>query len=121
MSIKQMAILSVVVVALVFLVTYAAVYLGEGSKPGGSVLPGPPTKVALKLDETVYGPGDANAQDPDRKDKRAPIVERNKPGHHDFWFENDSGAPVKVGLVERNCKCAQVEIGVLPEEKWKSG
>jgi hypothetical protein len=47
-------------------------------------------------------------------------VEWGTKGHHDFWYTNDTGKTVQVGLIRRSCKCSHVEIAVLPEERWKA-
>jgi hypothetical protein len=39
--------------------------------------------------------------------------------HQDFWFCNDSGYAVPVGLNSKSCKCTDVELSIVPEE-WKS-
>src|SRR5262245_11858063 len=43
--------------------------------------------------------------------------EVNSEGHHDFWFHNAENAAVSVGLADKNCACARVELCQLtPEE-----
>jgi hypothetical protein len=41
-------------------------------------------------------------------------TEIGQEGHQDFWFVNDSGQDVQVGLNEKGCTCSQVEITVAP-------
>src|SRR6516164_4803580 len=40
-------------------------------------------------------------------------------GHQDYWFDNDSGKPVQVGLIGKSCTCANVEVSVV-SESWRS-
>lgn len=44
-------------------------------------------------------------------------VEMNMPGHHDFWFANQKPFPVKLGVFQKNCKCAKIEIAMLTKEE----
>lgn len=52
---------------------------------------------------------------PQTDGEKALACELNQSGHHDFWFQNDSGREVPVGLVRKSCKCSQVELALLSE------
>jgi hypothetical protein len=39
-------------------------------------------------------------------------------GHYDFWFHNESGQAVPVGLLVKSCKCTEVELMIAPDS-WK--
>lgn len=111
MNIKQMVILAVVVVGLVFVVTIATQYLGGSNKQ--RTLPPGPTGTHLVFAEREFPPP-AKPGEPDATN----VQEWKKPGHQDYWFTNESGGPLQVGLSLQGCTCSKVEICVLPREKW---
>jgi hypothetical protein len=43
-------------------------------------------------------------------------VESGIEGHRDFRFENPEGQPLSVAVEVKNCQCAGIEFGQLPEE-----
>jgi hypothetical protein len=49
---------------------------------------------------------------------KAITTEVGKPGYQDFWFQNDTGRPVAVGLNAKSCKCTNIELTIAPES-WK--
>jgi hypothetical protein len=42
-------------------------------------------------------------------------TEVNQLGHQDFWFRNDSGENVPIGLNEKGCTCSEVEVSIAPK------
>ncbi len=49
---------------------------------------------------------------------KAITTEVGQRGHQDFWFQNDTGRPVPIGLIEKSCKCTDVEVTIAPES-WR--
>lgn len=89
-------------------ITFVSVYLGSGSRDGSR---------QLSLDEqpTLSFPIKAFPQEGD-----PPLVtEVQQPGHQDFWFVNDSGQDIDVGLNEKGCTCSEVEIA-LASPSWRA-
>jgi hypothetical protein len=111
LSVPQVILLIVVVVVLVFGVTYATLYLPALSSPGLPRDPGPPP-LQLVFDET----GDTTKPgDPPKVEE----MEMGPDGFRAFWFRNPGGDPVAVRLEQRGCSCRKVEVCVLPAE-WAS-
>jgi hypothetical protein len=46
------------------------------------------------------------------------ITEVGQTGHQDYWFSNESGQEVAVGLNEKGCTCSEVEITVA-SNPWR--
>lgn len=106
---KQLIILSMVVVALVFLATVAMQYVGGGRRDNTPPPPGPVVHLFFPMTSV-----------PMTSVETTPIQESHKEGHHDFWFENRTNGDVQLGLTSMNkCKCSRVEVCVLPAERWK--
>ena len=57
---------------------------------------------------------------PVTKEEFNTVVEKDKPGHQDYWFENRSPEPVDVGLNSKSCKCANVELLTLTADERPS-
>jgi hypothetical protein len=85
-------------------ITFVMVYLG-GSR-GTEVTP--PTMDSLTFVSKRYP----------QEGAKALTTEVKQPGHQDFWFQNECGRPVKVGLNAKSCKCTDVELTIAPES-WK--
>jgi hypothetical protein len=49
-----------------------------------------------------------------REDEKVQTTEVGQWGHQDYWFLNDNGQDVLVGLNEKGCTCSEVEITVAP-------
>jgi hypothetical protein len=96
---------AVVILALmVFALTFAMNYLGNNSS-------GTPKQakdmLRLTFPVSVYP----------EKDLPPMLSEHNQGASCDFWFVNRNDQDVKVGLVGKSCKCAKVELFVLPENR----
>ncbi|HEY7428431.1 MAG TPA: hypothetical protein VH682_29635 [Gemmataceae bacterium] len=89
-------------------ITFVMVYLGS-SGAHVAVTPTPKTTAGLTFGQKKY-PGEGD---------KAMTTEVNKTGHQDFWFVNDSGQDVPVGMNSKSCTCTQVELAIAPES-WKS-
>jgi hypothetical protein len=113
MNIKQLLILAVVLVVLVFVVTFASQYLGSGVQETPAPLPGPVGTHLSFPEGKVYPPLKENDE------PEFVLVQEQNPGFRDFWFENISGQPLQLGLSRAGCTCSKVEVCVLPEEEWK--
>jgi hypothetical protein len=103
----------VVLVVMVFLITFAMNYVGDSgdNKSGGNDPKQPPSYARLKFTDRKHPPEGGAPYE---------YQEFRQPGSHDFWFENDNAEPVKVGVEAKNCTCAGVELFVVPEsERWK--
>jgi hypothetical protein len=87
-------------------ITFVMVYLGSSSRPTEK---SPPRSVSLTFTHKTYP----------REGDEPLITEVNKEGHHDFWFANDSGQDVPVGLGHKGCTCTTVELSLAPEG-WKT-
>jgi hypothetical protein len=84
-------------------ITFVTVYLGGGSNAGSEV----PTETppALTFAAKIYPqPG-----------QKPLITEVRQRGQQDYWFLNDSGQKVNVGLNEKGCTCSEVEVTLAPE------
>lgn len=106
LSVKQLVLLGLGVVVVVFVATYARTYIGATAKPAVSRTTGMPSRQLAFT--SVAWPEDAEAAAPD--------YELHVPGHHAFWFKNESDKPVQVSLFSKTCKCTKVEICTLPQE-----
>lgn len=49
-----------------------------------------------------------------QKEEKALITEVHQPGYQDFWFLNESGHNLTVGLLDKGCTCSQVQITLAP-------
>lgn len=47
------------------------------------------------------------------------VTEVQQHGHQDFWFVNESGQNLEVGLNSKGCTCSEVEIALAPES-WRA-
>src|SRR5262249_37924816 len=89
-------------------ITFVMVYLGSSSGPAANT-PSPKLGASLTFVQKKY-PGEGD---------KPMTTEVNKTGHQDFWFVNDSGQDVPVGMISKSCTCTQVEVSIAPEG-WKS-
>src|SRR5262249_35888814 len=77
----------VIVVGLVAGVTFIAQYMPTGGEPEQ-----PTSQGMLTFKDTI-----AKFRDPQNPDP-ALEVDRDVDGHYDFWFQNDSGVDMELGL-----------------------
>jgi len=106
----QMAILLVIVVGLVFVIAFASQYLQHRSTSTRDGVERTASRTRSCFPEPwAWSPGRP----------ASPAYEWKVPGTLDFWFENDTAAPVEMGLKDKSCKCTRVEVRVVPRE-WKS-
>jgi hypothetical protein len=83
-------------------ITFVTVYLGGSNESARK-----PTEVPPSLTFPIKS----------YPEEGEPLVttEIRQSGHQDFWFTNDSGQDVNVGLNEKGCTCSEVEVTVVPE------
>lgn len=86
-------------------ISFVSVYLG-GSSLDNTVAPTTQTLGSLSFPFKVFP----------RDDEKPRSTEIRRRGHQDFWFVNDSGQDVKVGLNEKGCTCSEVELMVAPDD-----
>lgn len=81
-------------------ISFISVYLGGGNRKGGAV----PIEsfASLTFPVKVFPREGENVQ----------TTEVRQWGHQDFWFVNESGNDVTVGLNAKGCTCSEVEITV---------
>lgn len=96
-----------VLVGMVFIVTFATNYVGTSAP----------------MEPTPTDSSDAELPTLTFFSKRYPdegfgtlTLEHKQPGHQDYWFENDGDKEVRVGAVSKSCKCQSVVVFVLPED-----
>ena len=110
MNLKQMAILTATVVALVVIVTLMKVGIGgrgADTGPKGEVVR--LTKPALNFEATG---GPTSRFSP----MLPPDQEMKIDGHYDFGFKNDKDASVDVFVTKVSCNhCLRVQIGLAPD------
>jgi hypothetical protein len=110
MNLKQMAILTATVVALVVIVTLVKV--GLGGLAGGGGQQGPTVELTKPHLNFTTTRGPASPFD----DKIMPDREAKVEGHHDFWFANENDAPVELFVTKVSCnRCLTVKVGLAPE------
>ena len=93
-----------VLAAMVGGITFVMVYLG-GSRPT-EVKPPP-------LDGLTFV-----AKRYPEEGAKAITTEVGKTGQQDFWFQNETGRTVAVGLNAKSCKCTNIELTIAPES-WR--
>jgi hypothetical protein len=110
MNIKQMAILTATVVALVVIVTLMKV--GLGGQNSGAAKTGP------KVDLTNPHLNFASTRGPTSPfdNQFPPDREAKIEGHHDFWFTNENADPVELYVAKVSCnRCLSIKVGLAPE------
>jgi hypothetical protein len=83
-------------------ITFVMVYLGNNR----SITETPQTTLASLTFVAKQFP---------QKGEKALTTEVNQRGYQDFWFRNESGQDVPVGLNEKGCTCSEVEVFIAPE------
>jgi hypothetical protein len=97
----------VLIVAMVFGVTFALNYLGDqGSKPPPPPPPGSAAEVTFG--SRMFPPEGVPPFE----------MEIGSNGSQEFWFVNDSGQTVTMGLVKTSCTCSEVHV-FLAGADWK--
>lgn len=89
-------------------ISFVTVYLGDGSRGSTDetqTITLPSLSFPLKTFPREFAPGFV---------ENVQTMEAGQPGHQDFWFVNDSGQDVPVGLLEKACTCSEAEITVAP-------
>jgi hypothetical protein len=101
-----------VLVLMVFVITYALVFLDPGGEGDGKApekgQPPPQLTFEERFHPTPAGP----------KEFVKPIAQEARDTRHnfdDFWYENTNDTAVTVGLADSNCgRCLEVTLFVLP-------
>src|SRR5262249_37799339 len=108
----QTVLLLLGVVALIFGVTFASMYVGKSNRATPQVKKQAAGKDLrdLQFEFPTYPYGE------DANDMRWQIVtEYGKRGSHDFWFANPNDEELRVGLARKSCECSDVHVLVAPE------
>jgi len=106
----QAALLLVILVVMVFAVTFASMYVRDA--PTKKTAEEEAQKPQLKLTF-------ASTQVPEERDpSRLVVTEFDKRGHHEFWFRNDNDQAVLLGLGEKSCQCSDVKVFIAPSD-WR--
>jgi hypothetical protein len=120
----QVVLLLLVVVALIFGVTFATMYVGQQAK---NPTRGPKNdssgnlSLQLSFASTAYPEGEVPATEdrPARPrfytEEHRLVTEFGQRGHCDFWFVNPHSQEVRVGVLEKNCTCSEVRPYLIPE------
>ena len=108
----QWILVVVVLVVMVFAITFVMQFLGENNKLVETVSTGdgPGSEEILVIPETKYPTQMQGYVDQERTQKY---------GDHDFPFVNPTAEPVTVGLNSISCSCVSVSI-LLASEEWKT-
>ncbi len=106
---SQWTIALVLLVVLVFGVTFTLQYLGN-TDPGDR--PDRPTRVDSQLLDLAF----FEPQFPPREDQPPTEQEQGENGYHDFWFVNDNPRAVGLWLKRESCKCSDVLAFLAPSE-----
>ncbi|HZV05880.1 MAG TPA: hypothetical protein VE999_12425 [Gemmataceae bacterium] len=87
-------------------ISFVTVYLGGSSRTIDEVVPEAPPTLTFPIKAVGLG-------------RDIPLVtEIRHHGHQDYWFVNESGQDLDVGLIEKGCTCSTVEIAVAPPSWW---
>jgi hypothetical protein len=94
----------VILAAMVFVLTFAMNYLGPGRTPVTAEAKALPR---LTFATPTFPPDNAPPME----------CEFKQPAHYDFWFCNENDKELPFGLATKSCKCASVEVFLLPESQ----
>lgn len=83
-------------------VSFVSVYLGSGTTGPSDDSPGPQPSLTFPIKTFP------------REGEKVQTTEIHQSGHQDYWFVNESGKIVAVGLNAKGCTCSEVEITVAP-------
>ncbi len=107
----QTVLLLVLIIAIVFGVTFASMYVSRSAPPTPRKKEKEaPANTALHLTfpVRVFPP---DSSDPTRRI----ATEYGQMGEYDFWFENPNDEEVRLGLLKRSCRlCTEVKLFVAP-------
>jgi hypothetical protein len=107
----QTVLLLVIMVVMIFAVTFASMYVRDSTtnrQPDDETQPPP---LALSFDGTSF---------PELLyDEERIVTEYGQSGQHDFWFKNENDQEVTVGLISKNCTCSDVRLLLAPEA-WRT-
>jgi hypothetical protein len=106
-----------VLVVMVFVITFAMNFITPATKP--AVVPTGPPPVTEQVLQFAYTTLPPLTEDPKDADKVAIYREEKKEGFLDFLFENTGDKDVKIGLIGKNCKCASVQL-VVAKPEWRN-
>ena len=95
-----------VLVLMVGGISFITVYLGGGNR-GAGVSPAE-TLASLTFPVKIFP----------REGEAVQTTEVGQRGHQDFWFANETGRDVAVGLNRKGCTCSEVEITRAPAS-WR--
>ena len=95
-----------VLVLMVGGISFITVYLGGGNR-GAGVSPAE-TLASLTFPVKIFP----------REGEAVQTTEVGQRGHQDFWFANETGRDVAVGLNRKGCTCSEVEITRAPA-RWR--
>src|SRR6516225_4407805 len=102
----QTALLLVILVGMVFGVTFVAMY--NRQEPAAPAKPPPDagagSSARLSFAALAYP---KQPVPPDPVDRQRVAGEFGVTGHADFWFVNETDEDVRVGLYTKNCKCSE--------------
>ncbi len=87
-------------------ITFVSVYLPDRRSPDAEKQEKTPPSLSFPV-KTVPPSGEMPI-----------ITEVGQTGHQDYWFSNESGQEVAVGLNEKGCTCSEVELTVAPQS-WR--
>src|SRR5262249_43297141 len=105
MKSSQLVIAFIVLIGMIFGLTFARIYLGN--------------PVEQKVNQTRE-PLEVNFLYKNFPTNEFDVLEREEhvKGWHDFWFSNPNKETVQLGLHRTSCRCAGAEAFVLPEERY---
>ena len=115
MKSAQTVVFLVILVVMVFAVTFASMYVRQTpTNPKANKGDGGPSGLRLTFRRDSYpmklGPRD------DPKLAEEPLrSEFGVLAHFDFWFTNDNDQEVRVGLKKKNCTCSEVKLFLAPD------
>jgi hypothetical protein len=119
----QTIVLLVVAVVLIFVVTFASMYVSQ-SGPTKSPIKGNTSAGSGGLElifDSVRYPG-ADPEDPKRDTFNDELLrvktEYEKTGQHDFWFRNENNEGVRMGRAPSCPGCLRVDLFLAPES-WR--
>jgi len=116
----QWVVALVVLVAMVFVITFAMNFLGDSKQPP-SPFPDDPGASAnvLKFLTTSYPAQEKNMPIVKYVDMEIKNDGNRNPGYRDYLFVNPTDEEVKLGRTGKVCTCSGVELYLAPEE-WKT-
>src|SRR5262245_55486036 len=109
MKSSQLIIAFIVLIGMIFGLTFARIYLGNPiQQPKPEQLAGGGGREVNFLYKN-YPPDPVSAYE----------CEEHVKGWHDFWFHNPNKEPVQLGLIRTSCRCAVADAFVLNDERYR--